>query len=149
MILSDMKEKNNAIQLILSSEPLSLDQQFNFLKKDDCGAICFFIGTIRNNNFEKEVKMVHMEAYSSMVQIQFEKIAQLAMEKWDLQKVSIAHRYGDLAIGDLAVIIGVVSKHRKPVFDACQFLIDELKQTAPIWKNEFYLDGSSWQVPHP
>ncbi len=144
-----MKEKNDSIQIILSHDSLSLDHQYEFLKKEDCGAICFFVGTIRNNNFDKKVNKVHMEAYSPMVMNQLEKIIISAMEKWDLHRVSVGHRYGDLRIGDIAVIVGVVCKHRKNVFEACQYVIDELKKNVPIWKNEFYMDGSNWQVPHP
>ena len=149
IILFAMKESNKDIQIILSSENLSIDIHYEFLRNDDCGAICFFIGNIRNNNFDKEVKKVHMEAYSPMVKLELERIISEAMKKWELHKVSVAHRYGDLSIGDIAVIIGVVSEHRKNVFEATQYVIDELKKSVPIWKNEFYLDGSNWQVPHP
>ncbi|MEN9960587.1 MAG: Molybdopterin synthase, partial [Bacteroidota bacterium] len=56
---------------------------------------------------------------------------------------------GPLEIGDIAVLIGVTSVHRAEAFKACEWLIDTLKQEVPIWKNEFYEDGSSWLVPHP
>ena len=90
-----------------------------------------------------------MEAYSPMAVKQIERLVTAAGDKWPIIKTVVCHRTGPLEIGDIAVIIGVTCVHRAEAFAACQWLIDTLKKEVPIWKNEFYTDGSSWLVPHP
>ena len=136
-------------QIILKDSALSIDDAYAFLQDPEAGGICLFVGTIRNRNQNKDVEHLTMEAYTEMARKQMERIAQEASTRWPIRKISIVHRTGSLAIGDIAVIIGVCSVHRKEAFSACEWLIDTLKQEVPIWKNEFYLDGSSWLVPHP
>lgn len=133
----------------LIGTPLLIDPQFQFLQAEEAGGICLFIGTIRNKNQGKEVNALTMEAYSPMAVKQIEKLITTAGEKWPIIKAAICHRTGPLEIGDIAVIIGVTCVHRAEAFEACQWLIDTLKKEVPIWKNEFYADGSSWLVPHP
>ena len=133
----------------LVDSPLLIDPQFQFLQAEEAGGICLFIGTIRNKNQGKEVNALTMEAYSPMAVKQIEKLVAKAGEKWPIIKVAVCHRTGPLEIGDIAVIIGVTCVHRAEAFAACQWLIDTLKKEVPIWKNEFYADGSSWLVPHP
>lgn len=133
----------------LIDSPLLIDPQFKFLQSAEAGGICLFIGTIRNKNQGKDVNALTMEAYSPMAVKQMEKLITTAGEKWPIIKVAVCHRTGPLEIGDIAVIIGVTCVHRAEAFEACQWLIDTLKNEVPIWKNEFYTDGSSWLVPHP
>ena len=80
---------------------------------------------------------------------EMEKIAHAAKDKWPLEKVTIAHRVGDLKIGDIPVIIGVAAAHRDAAFEACRFCIDTLKETVPIWKKEIFADGEVWVAAHP
>lgn len=133
----------------LIDSPLLIDPQFKFLQAEEAGGICLFIGTIRNKNQGKEVNALTMEAYSPMAVKQIERLIESAGEKWPILKTVVCHRTGPLKIGDIAVIIGVTCVHRAEAFAACQWLIDNLKKEVPIWKNEFYTDGSSWLVPHP
>ena len=136
-------------QIHLSESALSIDETYSYLQDPEAGGICLFVGTIRKKNQNKEVEHLTMEAYSAMAQKQMDRIANEAAEKWPIRKISITHRTGKLEIGDIAVIIGVCSVHRAEAFKACEWLIDTLKQEVPIWKNEFYADGSAWLVPHP
>jgi molybdopterin synthase catalytic subunit len=136
-------------QILLSETPLSIDQSYQFLQDPEAGGICLFVGTIRNKNQNKDVENLTMEAYNAMAKKQMERIATEAAAQWPIQKISVSHRTGKLEIGDIAVIIGVCSIHRAEAFKACEWLIDTLKKEVPIWKNEFYEDGSSWLVPHP
>ncbi len=135
------------IELIDST--LLIDPQFKFLQAEEAGGIYLFIGTIRNKNQGKEVNALTMEAYSPMAVKQIERLVNAAGDKWPIIKTVVCHRTGPLEIGDIAVIIGVTCVHRAEAFAACQWLIDTLKKEVPIWKNEFYTDGSSWLVPHP
>ena len=136
-------------QIRLSDTALSIDETYAYLHDPEAGGICLFVGTIRNKNQQKDVDHLTMEAYSAMAKKQMERIANEASTKWPIQKISVSHRTGKLEIGDIAVIIGVCSVHRAEAFKACEWLIDTLKQEVPIWKNEFYADGSAWLVPHP
>ena len=136
-------------QILLSETPLSIDASYQYLQDPEAGGICLFVGTIRNKNQNKDVENLTMEAYNAMAKKQMERIATEAADQWPIRKISVAHRTGKLEIGDIAVIIGVCSVHRAEAFKACEWLIDTLKKEVPIWKNEFYEDGSSWLVPHP
>ena len=72
------------------------------------------------------------------------KIATQAFDKFGLEKISIHHRIGRVGLEEIAVIIAVSSKHRKASFEGCEYIIDELKKSVPIWKKEFLTDGSHW-----
>ena len=136
-------------EIRILSEPLQLEDCLDFIRSDDCGAECYFVGTVRNKTKSKAVLKLDFEAYEPMAIKEMQKIAIQAMEKWPLHKVVIHHRVGVLEIGDVPVIIAVSSPHRKEAFAACQFCIDTLKETVPIWKKEIFEDGEVWVAAHP
>ncbi|MDQ3395135.1 MAG: molybdenum cofactor biosynthesis protein MoaE [Bacteroidota bacterium] len=113
------------------------------------GAIDVFIGTVRNITANKGVSRLHFEAYDRMAVKEMEKIIQNARSRWPIEKMSIYHRKGILEIGEIAVVIAVSTPHRKEAFEACQFAIDTLKETVPIWKKEVFQDGETWVSAHP
>jgi molybdopterin synthase catalytic subunit len=78
-----------------------------------------------------------------------EKIAQACLEQFEILRISIHHRTGTLTVGETPVVIAVGAAHRKAAFDACQFAIDTLKETVPIWKKEIFGDGEVWVAAHP
>jgi len=80
---------------------------------------------------------------------EMEKIALRAIEEFGIHKIAIHHAIGDLGIGKVPVIIAVSAPHRAAAFKACQFAIDTLKETVPIWKKEFFEDGEVWVNAHP
>lgn len=80
---------------------------------------------------------------------EIQKIAEQALKKYDILKIAIHHAEGELQIGDIPVIIAVSSAHRGAAFDACEFAIDTLKETVPIWKKEHFEDGEVWVNAHP
>lgn len=108
------------------------------------GAIVTFVGQVRDQNLGQDVVGLHLEHYPGMTEKALEKIAQQAFERWELGKVTIIHRVGDLMLGDQIVFIGVTSKHRKNAFEACEFIIDYLKVSAPFWKRELTTQGQTW-----
>lgn len=108
------------------------------------GALCVFTGVVRNHNDGKSVLYLEYEGYEEMVVSIFEEIAREAERRFGVTEVRIVHRLGRMEIGETSVAVAVASPHRKEAFDACRFAIDTLKQQAPIWKKEFYSDGSSW-----
>ena len=128
---------------------IDLNEAYSYLNSPDAGAINLFVGTVRNHAHSKAVKKLAFEAYEPMALKEMEKLAAQATANWTLSKVLIHHVVGEKAIGEPVVVIGVASPHRQAAFEACRFLIDELKKTVPIWKKEFYEDGSMWVNAHP
>lgn len=115
---------------------LNLQDCYNFVQDPSCGGIALFVGTVRNKTQNKEVTLLDFSTYEAMALKEIEKIAIQALERFDVLKIAIHHAKGALKIGEIPVIISVSSAHRKASFDACQYAIDTLKETVPIWKKE-------------
>jgi len=120
-----------------------------FVADDGAGGTVVFIGTVRNQTKGKEVKRLEFESYTPMAIKEMTKIAEEIAEKWDAIAISIHHRVGVLQIQETAVIIAVSTPHRNAAFEACQYAIDTLKKTVPIWKKEIFSDGEVWVAAHP
>jgi molybdopterin synthase catalytic subunit len=135
--------------LIKLVEHIDLNEAYAYLNSPDAGAVNLFVGTVRNQTKGKEVVRLDFEAYDQMAIRQMEHLANEAMDKWSLVNLAIIHAVGAKEPGTPVVVIGVSSAHRDASFEACRFLIDELKKTVPIWKKEFYEDNSVWVNAHP
>lgn len=133
----------------ITSEKLSLQECYSFVEDDSCGGISVFVGTVRNDTQGKEVTQLDFSTYKPMAIKEMQKIADLALSKFSVHKIAIHHAEGMLQIRDVPVIITVSSKHRKAAFEACEFAIDTLKETVPIWKKEYFSDGEVWVNAHP
>ena len=140
---------SESISILLTSDKLDLKTCNNFVQGDAIGGIAIFVGTVRNQTKGKEVKRLDFSAYEPMAIKEMYKIAEQAMHKFSIGKIAIHHAVGNLHIGDVPVIIAVSSAHRGAAFDACQFAIDTLKETVPIWKKEHFEDGEIWVNSHP
>jgi molybdopterin synthase catalytic subunit len=115
----------------------------------DCGGYVCFEGVIRNVNHGKGVVRLEYEAYDELATKELGRIAEFALERFGLRYISAVHRKGRLEIGDTAVLIQVLSRHRREAFEGCRYMIDQLKARVPIWKKEHYEDGSSsWTMCH-
>lgn len=139
----------NVQQLIELVADVDLQKAYAFLQSPQAGGTDLFIGTVRDNAQGKSVLRLEFEAYEPMAIAELERIAARAAENWDLQAIVIQHAIGTKVVGEPVVITGVSAAHRQAAFDACRFLIDELKQSVPIWKKEFYTDSSIWVAAHP
>jgi molybdopterin synthase catalytic subunit len=107
------------------------------------GACVTFEGRVRNQNNGRVVESLDYEAYAPLAEKEGRKIIEEAHEKFDLLGALCVHRTGTLALGDLAVWVAVTAGHRGAAFDACRYIIDELKARLPIWKKEHYSGGAS------
>lgn len=136
-------------QLIELVAEVRLEEAFAFLQAPEAGGIDLFVGTVRNHANGKAVLRLEFEAYKPMALAELHKIAERASRKWPLHRLVIQHALGTKTIGEPVVITGVSAAHRQDAFEACRFLIDELKQRVPIWKKEFYTDSSIWVAAHP
>lgn len=127
--------------LINIKEIITVQEALDFIQAPECGGEVIFAGTVRNHTKQREVLKLYYECYEAMAISEMEKIAAQVQEKWDIQKLVMLHAVGDKYPGDIAVVIAVASAHRGIAFDACEYVIDTLKETVPIWKKEFFADG--------
>ena len=112
-----------------------------------CGGVVQFEGVIRDHNHGKQVNFLEYSSYESMAEKELRKICIAALENFGIAHVDVVHRLGKLEIGDVAVVIRVLSPHRAEAFNACKFVIDTLKNDVPIWKKEHYQDGTTdWPI---
>lgn len=137
------------IDIKVLEDALSVHDCVNAVKHDGAGGIDIFIGTVRNQTKGKKVVRLDFESFMPMAEKEMRKIAQHVVARWDAFHVAIHHRVGSLSIGEIPVVIAVSTPHRKAAFEACQYAIDTLKETVPIWKKEVFEDGEIWVAAHP
>lgn len=113
-------------------------------KEGQYGATVSFIGTMRDFNEGESVQCMTVEHYSGMTEKHLEKICEDAYQRWDLIDTLILHRIGDIQIADSIVLVCVWSAHRAEAFEACRFIMEDLKSKAPFWKQESTIAGKRW-----
>ena len=128
----------------LTTDPIDLTTNARRVVPEECGATVTLDGYVRRYTRGRETLYLLYEAYDEMALREMEKLGAAAREKFEISNIGIVHRLGRLEIGETSVVISVAAPHRKAAFDACQWLITELKRTVPIWKKEFYADGEAW-----
>ena len=126
----------------LRDTPLSVDEVLSAVSDPAAGGIALFVGTVRDNDHDREVVRLGYTAHPSAA-AEMRRVAEKVAARFGLMAVAAVHRVGDLAVGDLAVVTAVACPHRAEAFDACRALIDELKQAVPIWKHQEFADGES------
>ncbi len=131
----------------LTSDPIDVPRLIAHVNQPSNGGICTFLGVVRDNAEGRPVVKLGYEAYESMAVAQMRTIVEEAMQRWDLDAVALAHRTGELQIGEASVAIAVGAPHRAEAFEACRYIIDTLKTRVPIWKKEFFRDGAVWVEP--
>jgi molybdopterin synthase catalytic subunit len=118
------------------------------LSRSTAGACVTFEGWVRDRNESRGVLRLDYQAYAPLALSEGARILAEATQRFAIVEARCAHRLGSLAIGDMAVWVGVSAGHRDAAFAACRYIIDEVKQRVPIWKNEHYADGESgWLHP--
>lgn len=126
----------------LTYDPILINQFISVKIDPACGASAFFAGHVRNHHEGKSVLRMEYEAYRPMAEKEIAGIVLDAKNKFGVREIRVSHRIGKMNIGDVAVAIEVWSAHRAEAFDACRYVIDLIKVRVPIWKHEFYSDGS-------
>ena len=112
--------------------------------KDSCGGIVVFIGTVRDNFRGRPVKKVKVESYGPAARADLRRIIDNACARHRLGAAAAVHRTGELSVGDVVLVVAVAAPHRKSAFSACEEIIDQMKKTTPIWKQELFKEGSRW-----
>jgi adenylyltransferase/sulfurtransferase len=129
-----------------SSSALDPESLRSELADPTCGGYTAFEGWVRNHNEGREVRHLEYEAFAELAVREGERIIAEACERFAVDNARCVHRVGDLALGELAVWVGVSARHRDEAFKACRYIIDEVKHRVPIWKKEHYVDGDSGWV---
>lgn len=124
-------------------EPIDVAALRETLMDPGCGGYAAFEGWVRDHHEGRRVRGLEYEAYESLATEEGRRILDEARERFGVKRAACVHRVGTLAIGDLAVWVGVSSPHRDEAFLACRYIIDELKARLPIWKKEHYVEGES------
>lgn len=129
-----------------SRTPLDTATARRALEDASCGGYVSFEGWVRDHNEGRRVRRLEYEAFESLAVREGERIVAEAIAKYGVSRAACVHRIGDLALGELAVWVGVSAPHRGEAFAACRYIIDEVKHRVPIWKKEHYVDGDSGWV---
>ncbi|MEI8089067.1 MAG: molybdenum cofactor biosynthesis protein MoaE [Opitutaceae bacterium] len=127
----------------ISTEPLDPAALQRTLSDAHAGACVTFEGWVRDHNEGQPVVALDYEAYAPLAEKEGLRILAEARERFAIRGAVCVHRVGALKIGELAVWVGVTAAHRGAAFDACRYLIDEMKARLPIWKKEHYTDGAT------
>jgi MoaE-MoaD fusion protein len=135
-------------RILVSAAPLSLDAAIEAVRGPDVGGIVVFLGTVREASRGKRVRHLEYEAYAEMAESKMRGIATALEAKHAPLRVALHHRVGDLAIGEIAVVVAAAAPHRDAAFAAARAAIDELKRVVPIWKKEYTDDGAVWVEEH-
>jgi len=129
-------------EISIQTNDFSLADEVALLEEDNVtdGAVVTFTGRVRNNNNGNSVTTLTLEHYPGMTEKSLAKIIMQAKDRWQIGRVKVIHRIGELSIGDQIVFVGVTSKHRQDAFAANEFIMDYLKVKAPFWKKEQITD---------
>ena len=132
----------------LTTEPINYAALTEQVRRNDCGAVALFLGTVRELTAERQTLALDYEAYPAMAEKKMAEIEGETRERWPVGEMAMVHRLGHLKLGDVSVAVAVSCPHRSQAFEACRFAIDRVKEIVPIWKKENWADGSTEWV-HP
>ena len=128
----------------LTDKPIDVNELLVFVGDPGAGAVTTFIGMTRDNNEGRSIRSLDYEAYPGMAEQEMAKLGDEAAGKWEITRMAIVHRLGNVPIGEASVVIAASAPHRDDAFKACRYAIDELKKRVPIWKKEIYEGGEIW-----
>ena len=127
----------------LQHDPIDVSAARVVLADPHCGGYASFEGWVRDHHEGRAVEKLEYEAYGALAVREGEAVIAEAMQRFDIAHACCVHRVGALAIGEMAVWVGVSAAHRDAAFRACRYIIDETKHRVPIWKKEYFTDGTA------
>jgi molybdopterin synthase catalytic subunit len=130
----------------LTHDPIDHHALTEAVRRNGCGAVVLFLGTVRDLTGEQVTVFLDYEAYAPMAEKKLAEIEAEVRRRWPVGEVAMVHRLGRLGVGEVSVAVAVSTPHRSDTFDACRYAIDTLKELVPIWKKENAPDGSSGWV---
>ncbi len=129
------------VYAVVTDAPVHIAELSKLVTNPQSGAVVTFCGDVRNHDGGKEVASLLYEIHPSAPE-QIKLIAESIIDRFEIEKVAVAHRYGNIAIGETAFAVAVSAAHRQAAFDACAAIVDEVKAKLPIWKHQKFTDGS-------
>ncbi|MEY3181613.1 MAG: hypothetical protein RL583_773 [Actinomycetota bacterium] len=133
------------VYAVVTDAPVNIAELSKLVTNPQSGAVVTFCGDVRNHDGGKEVASLLYEIHPSAPE-QIKLIAESIIDRFDIEKVAVAHRYGNIAIGETAFAVAVSAAHRQAAFDACSAIVDEVKANLPIWKHQKFTDGTDQWV---
>jgi molybdopterin synthase catalytic subunit len=134
--------------LALRDSELSVDEVYQAIRDPEAGGVALFVGTVRDHDSGRDVLSLDYSAHPA-AEAAMRAAAEKIVADLEVRAIAVVHRVGSLAIGDIAVIVGVSAPHRSDAFDAARLLIDEVKRQTPIWKHQGFADGTDEWVGTP
>jgi molybdopterin synthase catalytic subunit len=132
----------------ITEAPIDHAALTDHVRSHQAGAICTFLGTVREFTGDKQTSSLRYEAYPQMALKKLAELEEEARRRWPVIELALVHRTGKLELGEISVVVAVSCPHRDQAFEVCHWLIDTLKEVVPIWKRETWADGSEEWV-HP
>jgi molybdopterin synthase catalytic subunit len=132
----------------LTREPIDYHGLTEEVRRDGCGAVVTFLGTVRDLTGDRVTVALDYEAYPGMAEKKLAEIEADTRARWPVGDIALIHRLGRLEVGEVSVAVAVSCPHRAQAFEACRHAIDRLKELVPIWKKENWADGTTEWV-HP
>ena len=133
------------VYAVVTNAPVHIQELSKLVANPHSGAVVTFCGDVRDHDGGKEVASLLYEIHPSAPE-QIKLITESVMGRFEIEKVAVAHRYGDIAIGETAFAVAVSAAHRQAAFDACSAIVDEVKAKLPIWKHQKFTDGTDQWV---
>lgn len=146
---SPISGTGSGIRTAITSDSLEGLSAFDDLSAHSDGAVLVFQGRVRKTNEGRAVSSLAYEAYGEMAEKELLSICEEAFTRFDVGSIRAIHRVGDLALGEVSVVVGVAAPHRADCYEASRYVIEELKERLPVWKHERYADGDSAWVGAP
>jgi molybdopterin synthase catalytic subunit len=132
----------------LIREPITVDALLAEVSSAERGGMCLFLGTVRNGPEEHGVTAIEYSAYEQMVEAEFGRLLADATARWPEARIAVRHRLGTIPVGAASIAIAAAAPHRAQAFEACRFVIEEVKRRIPVWKKELRVDGTEvWVDP--
>lgn len=140
-----MEGATQTIRVSVGSDPIDTGALVNEVGRPQAGATVLFVGTVRDHS-EGKTGVTHLdyEVYAEMVEPKITEVVNEALSKWSVLAVAVEHRSGVVTLREASVAVAVSSAHRADAFASAEFIIDELKRAAPIWKKEYWPGGAEW-----
>jgi molybdopterin synthase catalytic subunit len=134
------------MKIQIQEEDFDVSTELELLRVDlpQIGGINVFVGTVRDEHLGQKIEGMVLEHYSGMTEKSLANILDQAQARWQILNATVIHRVGDLRPGEQIVLVAVASSHRGDAFDACEFIMDYLKTSAPFWKKELTPNGAHW-----
>ena len=132
----------------VTRDRLSVERLLAEVSAPERGGTCVFLGTVRNGSEGPGVTAIEYSAYEEMVEAEFGRLLADAGRRWPEARIAVRHRLGVIPSGEASIAIAAAAPHRAEAFEACRFVIEEVKRRVPVWKKELRLDGSEvWVDP--